>query len=164
VADSAGGSCASPGETKLTHYEAFDAGRRELAAMQHDAIAQDHRPVARNGDGLPTGVDGVLRYPVHEGSRAAGIPSYSGASGPSGRSCPTPPGANVASGRPLAEKLDLLYGVEQYRDNYRVPQEASGRATYMLMGLSPEVRRAEPPSPKPGVAMQGPHPMNGVGA
>src|SRR5687768_2985023 len=28
--------------------------------MQHEAIAQDHRPVARNGGRLPTGVDGVL--------------------------------------------------------------------------------------------------------
>jgi Domain of unknown function (DUF4852) len=65
-----------------------------------------------------------------------------------------PQGASVGSGHPLAQNLDLLDSVEQYPEHYRPPQEASGRATYMLMGLSAELRRAEPASTKPGIAMQ----------
>jgi len=63
-----------------------------------------------------------------------------------------PQGASVGSGHPLAQQLDLLDGAERYPEHYRVPQEASDRATYMLMGL--DLRRAEPPSTKPGVAMK----------
>jgi hypothetical protein len=65
-----------------------------------------------------------------------------------------PQGASVVSGHPLAQQLDLLDGAERYPEHYGLPQEASGRAIYMLMGLSPEFRRAEPPSTKPGIAMQ----------
>ena len=65
-----------------------------------------------------------------------------------------PQGASVSSGHALAQKLDLLDGADRYPEHYRVPQEASDRAPYMLMGLSAELRRAEPPSTKPGIEMQ----------
>src|SRR5687768_6883021 len=46
---------ALPGVFRL---QTLDLGPRELPAMQHDSVSQDHRPIARNGHGLPTGVDG----------------------------------------------------------------------------------------------------------
>jgi hypothetical protein len=65
-----------------------------------------------------------------------------------------PRGASVASGHRPVQEQDLLEDAERYPEHYRLPQEANGRATYMLMGLSSELRRAEPPSTKPGIAMQ----------
>jgi hypothetical protein len=65
-----------------------------------------------------------------------------------------PRGASVVSGHRPVQELDLLEGAERYPEHYRLPPETRGRATYMLMGLSSELRRAEPPSTKPGIAMQ----------
>jgi hypothetical protein len=66
-----------------------------------------------------------------------------------------PMGASVTSGARAVEQQDLLYSVDLSPSNYRVPAEADRRATYLLLGVTVEARRAEPPSTKPGYAMNG---------
>jgi hypothetical protein len=65
-----------------------------------------------------------------------------------------PRNASVVSGHRPVQELDLLDGAEQYPEVYRLPSETKGRATYMLMGLSAELAKSEPPSTKPGISMQ----------
>jgi len=94
----------------VCRLQAVDVGRRQLTAVQHEAIPQEDRP-GRAGGRRAAGRDRRCSAccPVRGGSTAAEIPWHSGASGPPGRSSPTLHSSRTRpSTRPGATALSIV--------------------------------------------------------